>query len=410
MRTPFFMSLSAAATLVALAGCGQQNASAPAASAASAAASAAVAASASASAAPAVVSGDAVSVPFAVAGPVSGPIAHIGKDVENGVRMAIDEINATKPVIGGKAVQFKLLAEDDAGEPKQATAIAQKLCDSKAVAVVGHLQSGTSIPASRIYHDCGIPQITPSASNPDLTKPGYNNVFRAIANDNQLGRAVAEYAVQKAGVKTVAIVDDRTAFGQGLAVLFKEVAEKNGVKVVANEYTTDKAVDFMAILTNIRTKKPDAILFGGLDAQAGPMLRQMQQLGMSDVELFGGDAICTTGLPALASNSPNVANVICATGGASINQTGEQKDWMQRYEAKFPKQFQMYSPYAYTATYVLVEAMKQADSTDPKVYLPKLAAIQYKGLTGNVSFTPQGELVEPTVTLYTYKDGKRVEQ
>ena len=263
MHKPSLLTFGAAAAVLVLAGCGQKT-PAPAASAP----------------ASAVAAGEAVSVPFAVAGPTSGGIAHIGKDVENGVRMALDEINATKPVIGGKAVTFKIVAEDDAGDPKQATAIAQKLCDSKAVAVVGHLQSGTSIPASRIYHDCGIPQITPSATNPDLTKSGYKNVFRLIANDNQLGAAVAEFAAKKEGVKTVAIVDDRTAFGQGLAAVFKQVAEKNGLQVVAHEFTSDKAVDFMPILTSIKTKKPDAILFGGLDSQAGPMLRQMQQLGM----------------------------------------------------------------------------------------------------------------------------------
>lgn len=245
MHKPSLLTFGAAAAVLVLAGCGQKT-PAPAASAP----------------ASAVAAGEAVSVPFAVAGPTSGGIAHIGKDVENGVRMALDEINATKPVIGGKAVTFKIVAEDDAGDPKQATAIAQKLCDSKAVAVVGHLQSGTSIPASRIYHDCGIPQITPSATNPDLTKSGYKNVFRLIANDNQLGAAVAEFAAKKEGVKTVAIVDDRTAFGQGLAAVFKQVAEKNGLQVVAHEFTSDKAVDFMPILTSIKTKKPDAILFG----------------------------------------------------------------------------------------------------------------------------------------------------
>ena len=396
MHKPSLLTFGAAAAVLVLAGCGQKT-PAPAASAASAPASA-------------VAAGEAVSVPFAVAGPTSGGIAHIGKDVENGVRMALDEINATKPVVGGKAVTFKIVAEDDAGDPKQATAIAQKLCDSKAVAVVGHLQSGTSIPASRIYHDCGIPQITPSATNPDLTKSGYKNVFRLIANDNQLGAAVAEFAAKKEGVKTVAIVDDRTAFGQGLAAVFKQVAEKNGLQVVAHEFTSDKAVDFMPILTSIKTKKPDAILFGGLDSQAGPMLRQMQQLGMKGVKLFGGDAICTEKLPELAAQSATVEDVVCATGGSAVSKLKGGDTWLKRYEEKFPKEFQMYSPYSYAATYVLVEAMKQADSTDPKVYLSKLAALNYEGLTGAVSFTPAGELSQPTVTLYTYRNNKRVEK
>ena len=389
------LNVLALAALVAVAGCSKQE---PAAGAATS------------GAAPAAATADAgaVEVPFGTVGPISGGIAHIGKDVENGVRLALDEVNASKPTIGGKPVHFTVVAEDDAGDPKQATAVAQKMCDSKVVAVVGHLQSGTTIPASDIYAKCGIPMITASATNPDLTKPGHKNVFRLIANDNQLGEAVAVYAAQN-GVKNVAIVDDRTAFGQGLAVVFKAAADKNGMQVVANEFTTDKATDFMAILTAIKAKKPDAILFGGLDAQAGPMLRQMGQLGLDNVKLFGGDAICTEKLPELSSNSKTVENVICATGGSSVQKMDGGPDWLKGYEAKYPKQFQIYSPYAYDAARVLIEAMKAADSTDPAVYLPKLAATNFKGLTGEISFTDKGELQKPAVTLYTYKDGKRVE-
>ena len=393
MQRSFSLGLNvlALAALATVAGCSKQE---PAAGAASGAAPAAAA--------------GAVEVPFGTVGPISGGIAHIGKDVENGVRLALDEVNAAGVKIGGKPVHFKVVAEDDAGDPKQATAVAQKMCDSKVVAVVGHLQSGTTIPASDVYAKCGIPMITASASNPDLTKPGHKNVFRLIANDNQLGEAVAVHAA-KNGVKTVAIVDDRTAFGQGLAVVFKNAADKNGMQVVANEFTTDKATDFMAILTAIKAKKPDAILFGGLDAQAGPMLRQMGQLGLDNVKLFGGDAICTEKLPELASNAKTVENVICATGGSSVQKMTGGPEWLKGYEAKYPKQFQIYSPYAYDATRVLVEAMKAADSTDPAKYLPKLAATNFKGLTGEISFTDKGELQKPAVTLYTYKDGKRVE-
>ena len=390
MHKPSLLTFGAAAAVLVLAGCGQKT-PAPAASAP----------------ASAVAAGEAVSVPFAVAGPTSGGIAHIGKDVENGVRMALDEINATKPVIGGKAVTFKIVAEDDAGDPKQATAIAQKLCDSKAVAVVGHLQSGTSIPASRIYHDCGIPQITPSATNPDLTKSGYKNVFRLIANDNQLGAAVAEFAAKKEGVKTVAIVDDRTAFGQGLAAVFKQVAEKNGLQVVAHEFTSDKAVDFMPILTSIKTKKPDAILFGGLDSQAGPMLRQMEQLGLTTQKYFGGDGICTTELAKLSGGSKPLLNVVCAEGGASLTKMPGGLAWRERSEKAFPGQFQIYSPYTYDATMLIVDAMKRANSADPKVYLAQLAAADYAGVTSKISFDETGDMKNAPSTLYQYVDGKK---
>ena len=346
-------------------------------------------------------------VKIAHAGPTSGGIAHIGKDTENGVRLAIDELNAQNLVIGGKKIKFELVAEDDAGDPRQATAVAQKLCDTKVAGVIGHLQSGTTIPASSVYNKCGIPHITASASNPGLTKPGYPTTFRLIANDNALGAALAVYASDALHIKKVAIIDDRTAYGQGLAEVFKATAKQKGLEVVGEEFTTDKATDFMAILTSIKSKKPDAIFFGGLDAQAGPMLRQLQQLGLANVKLFGGDALCTEKLPELASKAGTVHNVSCATGGASIEKMQGGAAWKKKYDARFPGQFQMYSPYAYDATFVLVDAMKRANSVEPKAYLPFIGKTQFKGVTASIAFTPNGELTKPAVTLYTYKNYAR---
>lgn len=347
-------------------------------------------------------------VKIAHAGPVSGGIAHIGKDTENGVRLAVEDLNAQALVIGGKKIKFELAAEDDAGDPRQATAVAQKLCDQKVAGVVGHLQSGTSIPASAVYAKCDMPHITASASNPDLTKPGHKTTFRLIANDNALGAALALFGADHLKIKTVAVIDDRTAYGQGVASVFKATALQKGVKVVAEEFTNDKATDFMAILTSIKNKKPDAIFYGGLDAQAGPMLRQMEQLGLSGVKYFGGDALCTEKLPELASRTQALKNVTCATGGASVDKMQGGADWKKRYDAKFPGQFQIYSPYAYDATMVLADAMKRANSVDPKVFNAFISKTDYKGVTANIAFTSKGELTTPAVTLYTYKDGHRV--
>ena len=342
------------------------------------------------------------------AGPISGGIAHIGKDTENGVRLAIEDLNAQGLVIGGKKIKFELAAEDDAGDPRQATAVAQKLCDQKVAGLVGHLQSGTSIPAASVYSKCDLPNITASASNPDLTKPGYKTTFRLIANDNALGAALAVFAADTLKLKNVAVIDDRTAYGQGVANVFKATAKQKGMNVVAEEFTNDKATDFMAILTSIKNKKPDAIFYGGLDAQAGPMLRQLVQLGLGNVKFFGGDALCTEKLPELAGKSPALANVTCATGGASVDKMQGGAEWKKRYDAKFPGQFQIYSPYAYDAAMVLADAMKRANSVDPRVYTPFIGKTQFKGVTANIAFTPKGELTAPAVTLYTYKDNARV--
>jgi branched-chain amino acid transport system substrate-binding protein len=340
-------------------------------------------------------------------GPVSGAQAHYGKDNENGVRMAIEDLNAQGVTIGGKKIRFEIQAEDDAADPKQGTAAAQKLCDAKVAGVVGHLNSGTTIPASKVYNDCGIPHVTGAATNPNLTKPGYKTTYRIIANDNALGAGLAFYAADALKVKKVAIIDDRTAYGQGVAEVFKKTAQTKGMQVVDEQFTTDKATDFMAILTAIKAKGPDAIFFGGMDPQAGPMLRQMEQLGLSNVKYFGGDGICTSEVAKLAAGAKTLGNVVCAEGGASLQKMPGGSAWKSKYDAKYPGQFQVYSPYTYDATFVLVDAMKRANSVDPKVYTAKLIETNMKGITANIAFEPNGELKNPAITLYVYKDGKK---
>lgn len=339
--------------------------------------------------------------------PLSGAQAHYGKDNENGVRMAIEDLNAQGVTIGGKKVKFEIQAEDDAADPKQGTAAAQKLCDAKVAGVVGHLNSGTTIPASKVYNDCGIPHVTGAATNPNLTKPGYKTTYRIIANDNALGAALALHAADALKLKKVAIIDDRTAYGQGVAEVFKKTALSKGMQVVDEQFTNDKATDFMAILTAIKSKAPDAIFYGGMDPQAGPMLRQMEQLGMTNVKYFGGDGICTSEIIKLAAGAKTLDNVICAEGGASLAKMPGGTAWKAKYDKKYPNQFQVYSPYTYDATFVLVEAMKAAKSADPKVYTPFLAKTNFKGVTANIAFEPNGELKNAATTLYTYKGGKK---
>jgi branched-chain amino acid transport system substrate-binding protein len=339
--------------------------------------------------------------------PVSGAQAHYGKDNENGVRMAIEDLNKQNITIGGKKIKFEIQAEDDAADPKQGTAAAQKLCDAKVAGVVGHLNSGTTIPASKVYNDCGIPHVTGAATNPNLTKPGYKTTYRIIANDNALGAGLAIYAADALKLKKVAIIDDRSAYGQGVAEVFKRVALSKGMQVVDEQFTTDKATDFMAILTAIKAKAPDAIFYGGMDPQAGPMLRQMEQLGLGNVKYFGGDGICTSEIAKLAAGAKTLNNVVCAEGGASLAKMPGGTAWKAKYDAKYPGQFQVYSPYTYDATFVLVDAMKRANSVDPKVYTAKLPETNYKGVTTTIAFEPNGELKNPAITLYVYKDGKK---
>jgi branched-chain amino acid transport system substrate-binding protein len=342
-------------------------------------------------------------------GPISGAIAHLGKDNENGARMAIDELNAKGVTIGGKKVKFELLTEDDAADPKQATAAAQKLVDAKVNGVVGHLNSGTTIPASKIYYDAGIPQISPSATNPKYTQQGFNTAFRVVANDGQLGGTLGRYAVQINHAKKIAVIDDRTAYGQGVAEEFiKGVKSKGGAaEIVARQYTNDKATDFNAILTAIKAKNPDTVFFGGMDAVAGPMLRQMKALGIN-AKFMGGDGICSEALAKLAGDAMADGQVVCAeAGGVEENQKKGMEDFRAAFKKKFGVDVQIYAPYVYDAVMTMADAMQKAGSAEPAKYLPVLAKIHHQGVTGMIAFDKKGDIKDGTLTLYTYKDGKR---
>jgi branched-chain amino acid transport system substrate-binding protein len=340
---------------------------------------------------------------------MTGPVAHFGKDSENGVRMAIDALNARGATIGGRKVKWVLAPEDDAGDPKQATSAAQKLADARVNAVVGHETSGTTIPASKIYYDAGIPQITASSTNPKYTLQGFNTTFRVVANDIQLGRALGRYAVKNMGAKRIAVIDDRTAYGQGLVTEFVNGLRQQGSQVVAKEFTNDKATDFSAILTHIRATNPDLVFFGGMNAVAGPMLRQMKQLGMN-VKMMGGDGICSDEMHKLSGGTMADGQVVCAeAGGVEASGKAAMDDFRAAYRKRFGIDVQIIAPYSYDATMVLAEAMNKAGSSAPAKYLPVLAKTRYKGVTGNIGFDPHGDILDGTITLYTFKGGHRTE-
>ena len=339
---------------------------------------------------------------------LSGPAAHLGRDNENGARMAIDELNAKGVKIDGRVVRLQLLAEDDAGDPKQGTAAAQKLVDHKVNGVVGHLNSGTAIPAARLYADAGIPQIAPSVTHPRYTRQGFKTTFRMVADDAQLGGTLGRYAVQTLKARSIAVIDDRTAYGQGVAAEFEQAAKAAGATIVRREFTHDKATDFTGILTGIKAARPDVIFYGGMDAVAGPMLRQMRQLGIQ-AKFMGGDGVCIGELPKLASGQLPDGQVVCAIAGGV---DAAQRPVLDQFKADFKKKFgadvQIYAPYVYDATMVMVDAMVKAGSAEPAKYLPVLAKTSgYKGVTGTIAFDEKGDVKNGALTLFTYKGGNR---
>ncbi|USX27023.1 branched-chain amino acid ABC transporter substrate-binding protein [Oxalobacteraceae bacterium OTU3CINTB1] len=353
--------------------------------------------------------GKVLQVRIGTASPLSGPSAHAGKDIENGARMATDELNTKGIMLGGRRVQWVLQPEDDGADPKTGAAVAQKLVDAKVVAVVGHLNSGTTVPASKIYASAGIPQISPAATTPAYTKQGFSTAFRVVANDNLIGRTLATYSTGTLKAKKIAVIDDRTAFGQGLADEFVKGLKNAGAggSVVSRQFTNDKATDFSAILTQIRARDPDVIFYGGMDAVAGPMLKQMKALGLR-AKLISGDGVCSERMPQLAGDALVDDKVYCVVaGGVGAEQEAGLNAFAQRYQQRYKIPVQTYAPYAYDAVMVFAKAMQTSNSSDPARFLPALAAVRHDGVTGSIAFDQKGDLRDAAMTIYTFRNGKK---
>ncbi|MFH1871709.1 MAG: branched-chain amino acid ABC transporter substrate-binding protein [Pseudomonadota bacterium] len=333
--------------------------------------------------------------------PLTGGIAHLGKDNENGVRLAIDEANAAGVSLGGKKVKFELLSEDDQADPKVGNTVAQKLIDAKVAGVVGHLNSGTTIPASAIYNGAGLPMVSGSATNPALTEQGFKGVFRVVGRDDQQGPAVANYLAGQNKPKTVAVIDDATAYGEGLANEVEKTLKAAGIKVLPREKGTDKTVDWKAVLTKLKGKRPDAVFYGGMDATAGPLIKQARELKIAAVFAFG-DGACTDKMAELAG--PAAEGLLCSQAGIPVQAAG--KKFLDAYKAKFNVDPILYSPFTYDAANLLIAAMKKADSADPAKYLPALAASNHNGASGNIQFDEKGDRKDAEMTIFTLKDGK----
>lgn len=336
------------------------------------------------------------------AAPLTGTQAHIGKDNENGVRLAIADLNAKGFKIGDAPVHFELDSQDDQADPRMATTVAQKFVDDGVQAVIGHLNSGTTMPASRVYHSAGIVEISPSATTPRYTQQGFKNAFRVMANDIQQGRVLGEFAVEDLGAKQIAIIDDRTAYGQGLADEFEKAAKAAGGEIIVREYTSDKASDFTAILTKIKGEKPDLLFFGGMDGQGAPMAKQMQALGLK-TQLLGGDGIHTAEFMKLAAQAAD--GVVASLPGRPLETLANGPAFKQRFETQYGK-IQLYAPYSYDAMMILAQAMQRAGSTEPAKVQQELAKTDYNGVTSRIRFDAKGDLAQGAITVYRAQDGQ----
>lgn len=345
----------------------------------------------------------AAEIKLGFAAPLTGPQAHYGEDMRNGLNLALEEANKQGIKIDGETAKFVLVSRDDQADPRVGVQVAQQLVDEHVAGILGHFNSGTSIPAARVYSDAGLPQVA-MATSPDYTKQGYKTTFRMMTSDTQQGAAVGKFMVESLKAKKIALIDDRTAYGQGLADEVEKAVKAAGGTIVRREYTTDKAVDFAAILTNIKRDQPDAIFFGGVDTQSGPMKKQMTRLNIK-APLVSGEMTRSDNFLKLAGDAAE--GTYASLAGVPLDQMSAGKDFAQRYEAAYKKAPGVYAPYAYDGAWNLITAMQQAGTAQPEKVLQALSKLQRKGATSdNIAYDAKGDLKEISVTVYQVRGGK----
>nr|WKF56277.1 Leucine-, isoleucine-, valine-, threonine-, and alanine-binding protein [Paraburkholderia busanensis] len=343
-------------------------------------------------------------VKIGFAAPLTGPLAQYGKATEAGAQLAIAELNAKPVRVNGQPVQLVLESRDDAGDPRTATLVAQSFVDDRVVAVVGHMTSGTSVPASRIYSHAGIAQLSPGATSPVYTHQGFATAFRLVPTDASQGAVLAKYAAHTLHVRSVVLVDDQSEYGKSLASAFEQTARENGITVFRHEAVSAYAMDFRALLTTLKSARPDAILFSGYINTGVLFARQAHQLGLHAM-LLGGDGLCDDALASLVGRGAD--GLICSTAGVDYRHGERGAAFERHFIQAFGTGSSGFAPYAYDAIYLIADAMTHANSTQAARILQTLPTESLDGATGRIAFDRYGDLRDQVITIYRYHAGKR---
>ncbi|WP_404615758.1 branched-chain amino acid ABC transporter substrate-binding protein [Caballeronia udeis] len=344
-------------------------------------------------------------VQIGLAAPMTGPYAGYGKDCANSAKLAIDEANAKKLSINGKPIKLELVSADDQGDPRIAVQVAQQFVDDHVVAVIGHFTSDTTLPTSQIYAKAGIPMISPAATNPNITQAGLSTVYRVMPTDAQNSGTAGRYAATEGKAKRIAILDNRTAFGAGEADEFEKAARASGATIVTREYTNDKAVDFSAQLTRIKSTNADLLFFGGSDTQAALVVKRMRQLGIKATFLAGG-GVADASFIKIAGDAAEGAMVW--DYGLPLASLPNGKEFVAKYQKAYGVDLLPYGPFSYDAASVLIHAIEAANSTNPADINAAIKKIQFTGITGPIAFLANGDIRSAVSTLYQVKQGQWV--
>ena len=339
-------------------------------------------------------------IKIGIAGPMTGDQSKMGVDEKNGAELAVSEWNDKGGVLGKK---IDLLVEDDQHDPKQAVSVANKLVNSGVVGVIGHWNSGSSIPASDVYHQSGVPMITPASTNPQLTDRNYENIFRVCGRDDQQGKVAAEFILNHKEFKKLGILHDKTTYGQGLADEFKKNL-KDQVEIVYFTGLTQGEKDFRGVLTTLKGKSPDIIFFGGIYPEAGQLVMQAKELGLKAPFLSGDGTFDQTFLKIARS----AAEGTFLTFASDPSKQKEAANVLDKYHRKYGEHGP-YSLYAYDATNVLLESIAKGGSTDGKSVSAQLHQIQWNGTTGQIRFDSKGDLLVSPYVVWIVKEGKFIE-
>ena len=340
-------------------------------------------------------------IKIGVAAPLTGDQAKIGTDLRNGVTLAVEEWNAKGGVLGKK---IAVVAVDDQHDPKQAVSVANKLVNERVAGVVGHFNSSCSIPSSDVYHRGGVPMISPGSTNPQLTEKGYRGVFRVCGRDDQQGKVGAEFVINKLNLKRIAVIHDKTTYGQGLADEFRKFV-KGKVEIVYYGGIIQGDKDFKTVLTSVREKNPQLIYFGGIYPEAGLLVKQARELGIA-VPFMSGDGTIDPKFVEIAG--VKAAEGTYLTFSPDTKQIPTAKSFVENYERKYGE-IGPYSVYAYDAANILLTAVREAGSSEGKAVMDKLHSMEFSGALGKIRFDEKGDVTVSPYVVWITKDGKFIE-
>jgi branched-chain amino acid transport system substrate-binding protein len=340
-------------------------------------------------------------IKIAIVGPMTGDQSKMGMDFKNGVSLAVEEWNSKGGLLGKK---IELAIGDDQHDPKQAVSVANKMINDGIVGVIGHFNSSCSIPASDVYERSGVPMISPGSTNPQLTEKGYQGAFRVCGRDDQQGRVGAEFVTGQLNLKKVAVIHDKTTYGQGLADEFKK-ALGDRVEVVYYGGIIQGDRDFKGVLTTIKEKGPELIFFGGIYPEAGLMVRQAKEIGLKAPFMSGDGSIDPKFIEIAGVKEAEGTYLTFSPDPQNIPTA---REFVERYRAKYGE-LGPYSIYAYDAANIMLAAIKEANSTEGKIIMEKLHSMEFSGALGMIKFDKKGDVTSAPYVIWITKNGKFVE-